>query len=312
MKKVRSQIQALHPNASVDEQNKMIFGVARTLALLTVKGLAMDPRAMETVIKAALREESDPHKPRDNVPLLTSSIQDLFDYQRKDLAGSTVDLPGLSKMLAKRDSAARGTNANQEEVSTLAVYLCNKLNSSSPLSTPVLNFVNEVDKSNALGCSPEDWTLNAWKPVFSAYEAQTPKGSDSVIFGLTKLYKASPELAQAARPDVFGLTELAKSPPNEELKKELRRIETSPRGDMVRAVSEGRFDDARKCVLKERDLKSMPTVLVVDWVKKQEDAESKKLEKAGFVEYKATISEPQKQAFIMPDTSELEAAGLSL
>ena len=97
MRKVRAQIQELHRNASPDEQNKMILGVGRRVAELTVKGMAMDPVAMETVVRAALRE------PRNGPMALTNSIQGMFDVRRKDLAETTVDLGRVSLAFALDD-----------------------------------------------------------------------------------------------------------------------------------------------------------------------------------------------------------------
>ncbi len=165
MRKVRAQIQDLHRNASPDEQNKMILGVGRRVAELTVKGMAM-----ETVVRTALRE------PRNSPMALTKSIQGMFDVRRKDLADTTVDLERLANILDKRDFAAIGTHANHIEVKELAMHLCNELNSLPTLSKPVLAFITQVNASNALGCSTEDWTLKAWKSQFSMYESKTPRG----------------------------------------------------------------------------------------------------------------------------------------
>ena len=70
----------------------------------------MDPVAMETVVRAALRE------PRNGPMSLTNSIQGMFDVRRKDLAETTVYLGRLANILDKRDFAAIGTHANHIEV----------------------------------------------------------------------------------------------------------------------------------------------------------------------------------------------------
>lgn len=256
MKKVRSQIQDLHSNASRDEQDKMILGVGRMLAALTVKGMAMDQQAMETVVRAALRE------PRNSPMALTKSIQDIFDARRTSLAGTTVDLSRLSNILNKRDFAAIGTHASHTEIKDLAFHLCNELNNLPILSTPVLAIVNQVNRSEALGCSTEEWTLKAWKTQFSTYEAKTPRGADLVIFGLTQLHQKSPSLAQAARPDGLGLTELVHSVANHPLAEELRSIETSAQGNVVRALFQGDYEDARTQVLRHRDFGQARTIIV--------------------------------------------------
>ncbi len=255
MKKVRSQIQDLHSNASRDEQDKMILGVGRMLAALTVKGMAMDQQAMETVVRAALRE------PRNSPMALTKSIQDIFDARRTSLAGTTVDLSRLSNILNKRDFAAIGTHASHTEIKDLAFHLCNELNNLPILSTPVLAIVNQVNRSEALGCSTEEWTLKAWKTQFSTYEAKTPRGADLVIFGLTQLHQKSPSLAQAARPDGLGLTELVHSVANHPLAEELRSIETSAQGNVVRALFQGDYEDARTQVLRHRDFGQARTII---------------------------------------------------
>ena len=256
MKKVRSQIQDLHSNASRDEQDKMILGVGRMLAALTVKGMAMDQQAMETVVRAALRE------PRNSPMALTKSIQDIFDARRTSLAGTTVDLSRLSNILNKRDFAAIGPHASHTEIKDLAFHLCNELNNLPILSTPVLAIVNQVNRSEALGCSTEDWTLKAWKTQFSTYEAKTPRGADLVIFGLTQLHQKSPSLAQAARPDGLGLTELVHSVANHPLAEELRSIETSAQGNVVRALFQGDYEDARTQVLRHRYFGQARTIIV--------------------------------------------------
>lgn len=256
MKKVRSQIQDLHSNASRDEQDKMILGVGRMLAALTVKGMAMDQQAMETVVRAALRE------PRNSPMALTKSIQDIFDARRTSLAGTTVDLSRLSNILNKRDFAAIGTHDSHTEIKDLAFHLCNELNNLPILSTPVLAIVNQVNRSEALGCSTEEWTLKAWKTQFSTYEAKTPRGADLVIFGLTQLHQKSPSLAQAARPDGLGLTELVHSVANHPLAEELRSIETSAQGNVVRALFQGDYEDARTQVLRHRDFGQARTIIV--------------------------------------------------
>ena len=256
MKKVRSQIQDLHSNASRDEQDKMILGVGRMLAALTVKGMAMDQQAMETVVRAALRE------PRNSPMALTKSIQDIFDARRTSLAGTTVDLSRLSNILNKRNFAAIGTHASHTEIKDLAFHLCNELNNLPILSTPVLAIVNQVNRSEALGCSTEEWTLKAWKTQFSTYEAKTPRGADLVIFGLTQLHQKSPSLAQAARPDGLGLTELVHSVANHPLAEELRSIETSAQGNVVRALFQGDYEDARTQVLRHRDFGQARTIIV--------------------------------------------------
>ncbi len=255
MKKVRSQIQDLHSNASRDEQDKMILGVGRMLAALTVKGMAMDQQAMETVVRAALRE------PRNSPMALTKSIQDIFDARRTSLAGTTVDLSRLSNILNKRDFAAIGPHASHTEIKDLAFHLCNELNNLPILSTPVLAIVNQVNRSEALGCSTEEWTLKAWKTQFSTYEAKTPRGADLVIFGLTQLHQKSPSLAQAARPDGLGLTELVHSVANHPLAEELRSIETSAQGNVVRALFQGDYEDARTQVLRHRDFGQARTII---------------------------------------------------
>ena len=256
MKKVRSQIQDLHSNASRDEQDKMILGVGRMLAALTVKGMAMDQQAMETVVRAALRE------PRNSPMALTKSIQDIFDARRTSLAGTTVDLSRLSNILNKRDFAAIGPHASHTEIKDLAFHLCNELNNLPILSTPVLAIVNQVNRSEALGCSTEEWTLKAWKTQFSTYEAKTPRGADLVIFGLTQLHQKSPSLAQAARPDGLGLTELVHSVANHPLAEELRSIETSAQGNVVRALFQGDYEDARTQVLRHRAFGQARTIIV--------------------------------------------------
>ena len=255
MRKVRAQIQELHRNASPDEQNKMILGVGRRVAELTVKGMAMDPVAMETVVRTALRE------PRNSPMALTKSIQGMFDVRRKDLADTTVDLERLANILDKRDFAAIGTHANHIEVKELAMHLCNELNSLPTLSKPVLAFITQVNATNALGCSTEDWTLKAWKSQFSMYESKTPRGADPVIVGLTQLHQKSPSLALAARPDGLGLTELVHSVANHPLAEELRHIETSAQGNVVRALFEGRHEDARIHVLQNRNQTMALTVI---------------------------------------------------
>ena len=192
---------------------------------------------METVVRTALRE------PRNSPMALTKSIQGMFDVRRKDLADTTVDLERLANILDKRYFAAIGTHANHIEVKELAMHLCNELNSLPTLSKPVLAFITQVNATNALGCSTEDWTLKAWKSQFSMYESKTPRGADPVIVGLTQLHQKSPSVA------------------NHPLAEELRHIETSAQGNVVRALFEGRHEDARIHVLQNRNQTMALTVI---------------------------------------------------
>ena len=256
MRKVRAQIQALYKNASFDEQNKKILGVSRHLTELTVKGMAMDPTAMEKVVRAALRE------PRNGPMLLTKSIDALFDVRHREVMNTAVDLPYLKSILDKRDFAIRGTNADHHEVTQLALHLCNELNSLPPLSTPVLAFVNQVSRSDALGCSTEDWTLTAWVNTFSSYKPRTPRDMGVEIFALTALHNANPSHALTARPDGLGLTELVHRENSLQLQEELRFVEQSPRGNVVRCLFKGDYAGAREQVLAHRALGQERSLIV--------------------------------------------------
>lgn len=256
MRKVRAQIQELHKNASLDEQNKMILGVGRRMTELTVKGMAMDPLDMEKVVRAALRE------PRDEGMPLTKSIQELFEVRSRDLANSPARLPEILAMLDKRDHSALGSDARYTDVRDLTLHLCNELNSVPPLSKPVLAFVSQVNSTNVLGKTTEEWTLNAWKKEFSSYDARTPRGMDPVILGLTQMHQKSPSLALAARPDAQGMTELVHKVANSPLIDELRNVPSTAQGNVVRALFQGDLEGARSQVLKHRDLALAPTVIV--------------------------------------------------
>lgn len=256
MRKVRAQIEQLHKTASADDKNKMILGVARRLTELTVKSMAMDPMAMETVVRAALRE------PADGPMTLTRSIQELFAVRQRDLANSTVSVPRLTELLNKRDYSPLGTHARTADVRDLMQHLCNELNSVAPLSKPVLAFVSQVNSSNALGRTTEDWTLAAWKNQFSGYDARTPRGLDPVITGLTQMHLKSPSLALAARPDALGVTELVHKVANSPLIEELRTLDSSAQSNVVRALFQEDYEGARSQVLLHRKIAHTPTIVV--------------------------------------------------
>lgn len=256
MRKVRAQIEQLHQAASPDTKNKMILGVARRLTELTVKSMAMDRSAMEKVVRTALKEPA-------NGPMeLTKSMQDLFAVRQGELANSSVSVPRLNQLLNKRDYAPLGTHARGEDVRDLAMHLCNELNSVTPLSKPVLAFVSQVNKTQALGLTTEDWTLKTWKEQFSGYDARTPRGFDPVITGLTQMHLKSPSLAQTARPDALGVTELVHKVANNPLAEELRNLDSSAQSNVVRALFQEDYEGARAQVLLHRRLEQTPTIIV--------------------------------------------------
>lgn len=256
MRKVRAQIQELHKTASLDEQNKMILGVGRKITELTVKAMAMDPDAMEKVVRAALREPDSGPMP------LTMSMQELFNVRLRDLADSSANVPRMQEILAKRDRSMVGTDARHTDIHELTMHLCNELNSISPLSKPTLAFVSQVNSTNVLGRTTEEWTLNAWKDEFSSYAARTPRGMDPVIMGLTKMHQQSPSLALAARPDSQGMTELVHKVANSSLVEELRNVPQTAQGNVVRALFQGDYEGARTEVLRHRNLSNTPTLVV--------------------------------------------------
>ena len=275
MRKVRAQIQEQHKNLSLDEQNKMILGVGRKMAELTVKAMAMDTNAMEKVITAALRESSNEkknnHDTRNEVMSnesnlssmpLTQSISDIFNMRQRELAEAPVSISNFQTMLAKRDRSSMGTDAQGGQIKSLALFLCNELNSNAPLSTPILAFVAQVNNARVLGSTTEEWTLNAWKEEFSNYNARTPRGMNSVIMGLTTLHQQNPSLALAARPDAKGMTELVHTVANSSLVEELRNVPSTAQGNVVRALFQGDYDGARSEVLKHRDLANTRTVVM--------------------------------------------------
>ena len=256
MTRVRTQIQELHKSAPLVEQNKIILGVSRRMAELTVKGLAMNVSAVETVVRTALRE------PWNGPMALTKSIQDLFDVRRVDMATAPVSLRQLQSMLETRDHSQLGTDARSSDVRDIALHLCNELNSLPPLSKPVLAFLNQVNNTHALEHTTEEWTLAAWKEEFSNYNAQTPRDMNPVVFGLTRMHQKSPSLALAARPDALGTTELVHKVANNALVEELRNVSSDAKGNVVRALFQGDYDGARREVLLHRMISNTETLIV--------------------------------------------------
>lgn len=157
-------------------------------------------------------------------------------------------------MLDRRDSSTLGSDARHTDIRDLTQHLCNELNSVSPLSKPVLAFVSQVNRSNVLGRTTEEWTLNAWKQEFSVYDAKTPRGMDPVILGLTQLHQKSPSLALAARPDALGTTELVHKVAHSPLVEELHNIPSTAQGNVVRALMQGNYGVAEEQVRNHRNL----------------------------------------------------------
>lgn len=156
----------------LDEQNKIILGVGRRMTQYAVKALALQPSVVEIVLRAALREGRG--------RTLITSIANLFTTD--DIAMSSVKL---------------------DNITDITTQLCKKLNSPPPLSKSTREFLNQVNATNVLGQTVEDWTLNACKTLndfkdekFSSYEARTPRGMDNVIFGMIQLHKSNPTLEE--------------------------------------------------------------------------------------------------------------------
>lgn len=246
MGKVRDQINGISFK-SEDALNKAMLGVVRRLNELTVKGLAMDPLAVDKIVREALREPWNGPMP------LTKSIQELFDVRRLEMATSPVSLPRLKTILAKRDHSLLGTDARHSDVRDLVLHLCNELNTLPPLSKPVLAFLSQVNSTKALGQTTEDWTLDVWKDDFSAYNAKTPRGCDPVVRALFILHNESPSLASAARPEGLGKTELVHTVINDSLTKELCNTLPNSRGAVVACLFKGDYDGARGAVLANRN-----------------------------------------------------------
>lgn len=246
MKKVREQVIALKGDLQA------ALGVSRRLCELTVKGLAMNQTHVESVVAHAFRESSK------GSPELLDTIHELFtvrkgevsDRERVNHFESVVARHEKAQSVSKSNAMDHnGNHVNKNDVRDIAMHVCNELNNQNALSKPVLNFLNKLSASNALGCSTEDWTLKIWAPEFSSYEARTPRGMDPVITGMFSLHQKSPSLSTAARPDGLGLTELVHQTANNSLTEELKNVDRFAQGKVVHALFQNDYEGARSEVI---------------------------------------------------------------
>lgn len=247
MGKVSKQINEQQSNElllrSEYDREKEMFAVIRLFNKLTVKGLAMDSSAAESIVRTAMREQS-PKTP------LTDSLKHLFDVRRVELATAPVSLPRLQTMLNTRDSALLGTNAKHQHIHELASHLRNELNS-LPLNA-VLDFLKQVNAKNALGTTTEEWTLTFWKADFEAHKSHTHRNHEPLISKLLCHAKENPSFADAVRPDKFGAIELVHAVAASPWVENLGSMHTSNRALVVSRLLNGDDAGARAAVLNNR------------------------------------------------------------
>ena len=282
MQNIRIQILEMHPSISRDDQNIMILGVSRRLAELSVKGLALNVNVLESVVRKAFQEKID--SPR----LLSTALQAVFDLRKTQPAGYEQS-EQLKKML-KAQNVAQGARENQgfydsgqhisnDNIRRFAQHLSNELNNAPPLNSVVLEFLKALDKTKAVGTSIQEWTVGAWAEQFSAYKAQTPRGLDPVILGLTKLNQRNPSLALtagAAPSQNPGAAMSIHGIANHPLIQELYYVESSEKGQVVRALMQGNYEDARHYVLREQKLSQAEIIVMAP------NLDTRELDQAGF------------------------------
>lgn len=248
MGKVRDQVEEQQLSElllrSEHDRNKEMLVVVRLFNKLTIKGLAMDPQATETVIREAMREKS-PTMP------LTESLKKLFGVRHLEMARASVDLPRLQTMLDTRDSSMLGTNAKNQHVSELAQHLRNELNS-LPMEKTVLDFLIQVNSKNVLGCTLEEWTLTCWQSDFAVHKLRTRRDHDPLISKLLCHTKENPSLADAARPDEFRVTKLVHNVAHNPLVNTREDMSGIARATVIACLLNGDDAGARAAVLAHR------------------------------------------------------------
>lgn len=249
MGKVRDQINGI-PFKSELDRFKVMLGVVQHLNEFTVKGLALDPSSVEKIVRTALRERWNGEM------LLTKSIQTLFDVRQLDMATSAVNLPQLKAKLEKRDHSLVGTDAPSDDVKDLTQHLCNELNSLPIEKTKA--FLIQVNLTNALDQTTEDWTLAFWKSSFTAYEARTPTGASSVITGFVDWHNKTPRPESAVHAQGlvnigFAVTESVHTVGSDPLTEELGDMPKGSLAAVVGCLLKGDSAGAYQAVLANRN-----------------------------------------------------------
>ena len=272
-------IKQIRPDDSEIVQRKTLLNLVRSAVPFTIKAMADEKSLVtEQIISAALRE------PRGGSMLLTKSLQAIFAVRTRDLAGSVVDVLQFQTMLDKRDSSLLGSDARQSDVQTLARHLRNELNSLPPTSRPVLDFLSQVDESNVLKKSTEEWTMEAYakdKDILR-HSAQASRGVSPFVFALVK-HSADASLAQAARPDENGMTSFAHQVANNPLIDELPNVPNEAQPSVVDALLKGDQEGAYQAVLKQRNLARTRAVIY------NANIDTSKLDSAGFVQFSPSM-----------------------